>query len=208
MHKKARWGLAPILMCLACFGVADDFPGMSIEPPVGDQWAQVQRSINTLVWMRNTERADVTMGVALLTQRVNGEFASHEDFTRWVRQTKESNPDPRRFRLVSNRIAPAERELKSCVRYTTVIEDRTGGAGPESSLRLQVAGVACLHPEDPTRFFDVQYSARMPGGTELPSELQEEGQAFVDSLTFRSPPADGDWSLGDNVSAPATRQAS
>jgi hypothetical protein len=48
----------------------------------------------------------------------------------------------------------------------------------------------------------------MPRGTELPAELEEEGQAFVDSLTFRPPPADGDWSLGDGVSAPSPRQTS
>jgi hypothetical protein len=208
MHRKAGWAIGPILTILACLGVADDFPGMSVESPAGDQWVQVQRTVHTLVWMRKTDRADMTMGVALLTQGVSGEFASHEDFTRWVRKTKESNPDPRRFRLVSSLIEPAGDGLPSCVRYITDIEDTTGGAGEESILRLHVAGLACLHPDDPSRFVDAQYSARMPRGTELPPELEEEGKAFVESLSFRPPPADGDWSLGDSVSAPSRRQAS
>lgn len=208
MGRKAGWAIGPMLTILACFGVADDFPGMSIEPPAGDHWVQVQRTARTLVWMRRTDRADMTMGVALLTQRVDGEFAGYEDFSRWVRKTKESNPDPRRFRLASSLIEPAGEELSSCVRYRTEIEDKTGGAGEESIVRLHVAGVACLHPDDPSRFVDAQYSARMPRGIELPAELEEEGQAFVDSLTFRPPPADGDWSLGDGVSAPSPRQTS
>jgi hypothetical protein len=208
MRRKAGWAIGPMLTILACFVVADDFPGMSIEPPTGDHWVQVQHTARTLVWMRRTDRADMTMGVALLTQRLEGEFASHEDFSRWVRKTKESNPDPRRFRLASSLIEPAIEGLSSCVRYSTQIEDKTGGGGEESILRLHVAGVACLHPDDPSRFVDVQYSARMPSGTELPVELKEEGQAFVDSLTFLPPPADGDWSLGEGVSALPPRQTS
>ena len=94
MGRKAGWAIGPMLTILACFGVADDFPGMSIEPPAGDHWVQVQRTARTLVWMRRTDRADMTMGVALLTQRVDGEFAGYEDFSRWVRKTKESNPTP------------------------------------------------------------------------------------------------------------------
>lgn len=208
MRRKAIWVTGPMLTILACFVVADDFPGMSIEPPAGDRWVQVQHTARTLVWMKRTDRADMTMGVALLTQRVDGEFTSHEDFSRWVRKTKESNPDPRRFRLASSLIEPAVEGLPSCVRYSTQIEDMTGGGGEESILRLHVAGVACLHPDDPSRFVDAQYSARMPRATELPAELEEEGQAFVDSLTFRPPPADGDWSLGEGVSAPSPRKTS
>ncbi len=208
MRRKAGWATAPLLTVLACVGLAEDFPGMSIEPPAGDRWVQVQRTTHTLVWMRRTDHADMTMGVALLTQRVNGEFGSHEDFSRWVRRTKESNPDPRRFRLVSSVIEPAGDRWPSCVRYATVIEDRGAGGGEESFLRLRVAGVACLHPEEPGRFVDAQYSARMPSGMELSAELEAEGQAFVDSLIFRPAPADGDWSLGDGVSTPPLRQAS
>ncbi len=200
--------LPPVLLWLVTVTAAGaDFPGVSVAPPAGNPWVRVQDSAHSQVWMRNTGREDLTLGVALLTGPAPENLTEGSSFIDWVKRTKEHNPDPSRFRLVSNRIEPAEDDRPSCVRYATAVEDRSTGNVPAATLRLEVAGLACLHPDEPGRFIDVQYSARMPSGDTLPAELRQEGEAFVDSVRFRPPPADGDWSLGNRAATPGRRQA-
>lgn len=200
--------LPPVMLWLVTVTAAGaDFPGVSIAAPGGNPWIQVQDAADSQVWMRNTGREDLTLGVALLTGPAPENLTERSSFVDWVTRTKEYNPDPRRFRLVSNRIQPAEDHRPSCVRYATVVEDRSAGTAPAATLRLEVAGLACLHPDAPGRFIDVQYSARMPSGDTLPAELRREGEAFVESVRFRPPPADGDWSLGNRAATPGRRQA-
>lgn len=207
--NRAAWPalVGSILILTAGAARGDDFPGISVDPPETDAWIQVQQNAASLVWMRRTGRPDLSMGVALLTQRMDRGFASHDAFVDWVRSRKEANPDPERFRLVDNRVAPAGGGLPTCARYATVIEDRTATGPGEPDLRLQVTGLACLHPDHPRRYYDIQYSARMPAGVPLPAELAREGRAFVESARFRTPPEDGDWSLGEGAPAVATRES-
>jgi hypothetical protein len=196
---------AVILVLICGTSRADDFPGFSVTPPSPADWMQVQRNAFSIVWMRRTGNPDLSVGVAVLTQSMSRVFESPAQFIEWVTLSKEANPDPGRFRLVSNQVAPADGEgLASCARYSTVIEDSSGG--PDAVLRLEVAGLACLHPEQPGRYFDVQYSARMPTGESFPEAMVREGQAFVDSFRFAAPPPGGDWSLGPATPAPGRRQ--
>jgi len=198
--------LAAFLILFVEVSVADDFPGIVVTPPPADHWVQVQRNANSIVWMRRTGRQDLTMGVALLTQAIDRRFATRGEFLDWVTASREANPDPARFRLVSNRVTPSSGDGRdTCVSYATVIEDLSGG--PDRTLRLEVAGLACLHPVEPTRLYDIQYSARMPVGAALPAEMAIEGQQFVDSVRFAAPPPGGDWSLGPATRPPGRRQA-
>ncbi len=195
--RPVRASAVPGAILLLLWGTlaAEDFPGFSVTPPAPANWVQVQRNVTSLVWMRRTGRPDLSVGVAVLTQSMNRSFASRAEFVAWVTHSKEANPDPGRFRLVSNEVKPAEREgLATCVSYATVIEDSSGG--PSAVLRLEVAGLSCLHPNQPRRFFDIQYSARTPAGESPPPDMALEGQAFVDGFRFTAPPSDGDWSLG------------
>ena len=203
---RLAW-VATALLLWAVVAGAEDFPGISVEPPQGGSWVQVQRDIASLVWMRQTGRPDVSLGVALLTQGLDERFADHDEFLAWVRRTKGANPDAGRFRLVSNQVSPAGAEFETCARYTTLIEDRSAARAVGTALRLDVSGLACLHPDEPGRYFDIQYSVRLPAGLSLPAELVEEGRAFVESARFRPAPADGNWSLGEGVTAPVRRES-
>jgi hypothetical protein len=197
---------AAFLFLLVGRSGAADFPGIAVSAPSADNWLPVQRNAHAVVWVRRTGIEDLTMAVALLTQSMAQSFATGQEFLDWVTASKEANPDPSRFRLVSNRVAPAAGEGRTtCVTYVTVIEDLSGGPGGE--LRLEVSGLACLHPEQPMRYYDIQYSARMPVGASLPAELSLEGQQFVDSVRFSAPPPDGDWSLGEAAASPRRREA-
>jgi hypothetical protein len=202
-----RGMFAGILLLLAGVAVADDFPGVSVTPPATGAWVQVQRTARSLVWMRRTDIENVSLGVALLTQPLERAYASRDEFIDWVRRTKEANPDPSRFRLVSNEMKPADGALDTCVRYATVVEDAAAGGGPGGLLKLEVTGLACRHPGDSARYFDIQYSTRMPVDNTLPGELLGEARAFLDSVNFLAPPADGDWSLGEGTSEHPRREA-
>ena len=80
------------------------------------------------------------------------------------------------------------------------------GVTPDTALRLEVTGVACRHPEEPMRYFDAQYSGRMPLPAHLPQALTEEGTSFLDSLGFSGVPEDGDWSLAEGEPARTQRE--
>lgn len=196
---------AVVLVMISGASGAVDFPGISITPPSGEEWIRVQDSAHAVAWMRRTEPGNLTMGVALLTQALNRRFDNRGDFLAWVTHSKEANPDPQRFRLVSNRVSETTRQgYETCADYTTVIEDLSGG--PAAVLRLEVSGLACLHPVQPLRYYDIQYSARMPTADELPEALAREGRQFVDSARFTAPPADGDWALGQAARSPGRRE--
>lgn len=207
MSQTRGFGAAAALFILLVGSAwAEDFPGFSVTPPPPGQWVQVQRNAHSLVWMRRTGIQDLSMGAAILTQPVKHGFANHQEFLDWVEASKTANPDPGRFRLISSRVDAADdKGQESCATYDTVIEDLSGGPG--QTLRLEVVGLACLHPGQPTRFFDIQYSARMPSRESLPEGLAEEGEQFVGSFRFTEPPADGDWSLGEVRVPPGRREA-
>jgi len=196
------------LCCLVCLGVrADVFPGFTIEPPGGDAWRMVARNAASLVWMRRVPGAVSTFGTAVLTQPLAIEFENPEAFLSWVRETKTANPDPHRYRLTGSELVLASEVARFCVRYLTVIEDRANGPSASGVLELRVAGLACLHPAAPNRYYDVQYSSRGPAGDILSREILDEGRNFVDSLRFSQRPADGRWALGEHAPTRLDRDA-
>lgn len=172
------------------FGSAlgDGPPFVEVSPPVGAKWAQVQANDYSAVWMKHTGDADLSFGVAILSQPVRERFESDQAFASWVTDQKASNPDPKRFETVQNDVAPAGDDRATCVRYETVVLDRQPGGG--QPLRLQIGGLACLHPDSPDLYYDVQYSGRTPDSMRLNTTLLREGWAFVNSVRFTAPDAD------------------
>lgn len=206
MIRRRMLAVAGGLAILLCTNAgAEEFPGFSVTPPPAG-WVQVQRNAHAVVWMRRTDSPALSVGAAVLTQPVSRSFVDRAEFVEWVTASKQANPDPRRFRLISNHVTPADGDgRRTCASYATTVEDSSGGSG--QTLRLQVAGLACLHPSAPGRYYDVQYSARMPAGAEPPGEAMLEGRRFLDSFRFEPPPADGDWSLGRAASPTGSREA-
>ena len=98
LSRRAVWR-AGLAWCLTFrIAAAADFPGFSIEPPTGDAWHLVQRNASSLVWMRRVPGAESTFGTAVLTQALAASFDGPDAFLAWVRQSKEENPQPDRFR--------------------------------------------------------------------------------------------------------------
>lgn len=197
--RRTRSLVAGLCCLLFLEARAEEFPGFAIEPPERDEWHQVARNANSLVWMRRVPGAASTFGVAVLTQTLAIVFEDPDAFLGWVRDTKTTNPDPHRFRIGHSRLTLAPEIATFCVRYATVIEDRAGGPSGRDTLELRVAGLACLHPVAPNRFYDIQYSSRGAAGQPMSEEILDEGRRFVDSLRFTQQPADGRWTLGEHA---------
>lgn len=182
MHSR----LACLLLFLAsgpAFG--DGPPFVEVAEPVGETWVQVQHNSYSAVWMKRTGDPSISFGLALLTQPVENPFDSPAAFAAWVRAQKASNPDPERFETLRNDVAPAGADRPTCVRYETVVLDRSPGGG--EPLRLEIGGLACIHPQAPDRYYDVQYSGRTPDSARLSRTLLREGWAFVNSIEFIAP---------------------
>jgi hypothetical protein len=97
---------------------------------------------------------------------------------------------------------PAE----GCVRYRTSLIDRQTAAGGRQPLVLRITGLACLHPDRPDRYFDVQYASRAPRGVEPGDGDIAEGEAFLDGFAFGPPPGDDRWALGEGDARPQRRE--
>ncbi|MGB5209440.1 MAG: hypothetical protein WBN31_09555 [Gammaproteobacteria bacterium] len=187
--------LVPGILC------AEAFPGFSIQPPTDPDWQQVQRNAQSAVWMRRAPDYEAGLAVAILTSALTIRFDDDQAFLDWVRRSKDTNPDPARFRISDSAYEIDTTAGPRCVRYRTVVEDR-----PNQRV-LEVAGLACLHPDAPGRYFDIQYSARFPAGVELPATMFSDGAGFVDSFRFSPPPADDDWSLAPGAPMKSRKEA-
>ncbi len=204
----------PICILIACLVLASttiwpsesDYPGFTLIAPTGENWRLVQQNAGSLVWMKRVEMRDASFLVAVLTSPAPVLFDSQEAFLAFVRKTKQTNPHPKRFLVHRSEIAAASAPGPFCVRYDTAIEDRSTRGKKGRPLLLEVAGLACLHPDAPDRYFDIQYSSRHPMDVATRESELLEGRSFVEGFSFTSPPADGKWALGERPMKTQTRE--
>ncbi len=163
------------------------YPGFSIEPPGDGAWAQVRDSDSEVVFMKRLEQETHTFGVAVLSRPIRRRFQDVDELRTWVLAQKTRNPNPARYTVEFAEASP-EGPGPMCVRYVTRVHD----AGPpdfelRKSLTLNVTGFACLHPDAPGRYYDIQYSERRPRkGRDR--ALSREGEAFIKAFRFEAPP--------------------
>ena len=173
------------------------YPGFTLAPPTGEDWRQVQSNAASLVWMKRPHHPAATFSAAVLTGPTATRFEYRATFLAYVRRTKTHNPDPRRFRLQLEAFEPVSSPAANCARYRTAIIDLATARGGRQPLLFRVTGLACLHPDRPNRYFDVQYSSRAPRGIDPPAADVAAGEAFLAGFDFGPPPADDRWALGE-----------
>ncbi len=178
------------------------FPGFSLQPPGGPRWTQVRRDSRSLVWMRRQSDPAHSFSVAVLTGPLPGGAGSAAAFEAWVRHNKFTSPDPERFVIVESNLGRGTERTDDCLEYRLRAKDVSGGA----VMVLEVAGLACRHPDAPERYFDIQHAERRPADHEGPSP-RAEGDAFVDGFRFAEPPADGNWNLAPGRAPDPPREA-
>jgi hypothetical protein len=131
---------------------------------------------------------------------------SKEAFLAFVRKSKQTNPHPKRFVVHRSEISAVSAPGPFCVIYDTTIEDRSTRGKKGEPLLLEVAGLACLHPDAPDRYFDIQYSSRHPVDVDTRESELLDGKSFVEGFRFAKPPADGKWALGERPMKSQTRE--
>ena len=201
-RPRARLPLAALLgLILAAAATADEarstHPGFTLAPLTGDGWRQVQSNAASLVWMKRPHHPTETFSAAVLTGPTPTRFESRNAFLAYVRRTKTHNPDPRRFQLRLEAFEPVSAPAVNCARYRTSIIDLETARGGRQPLLFRVTGFACLHPDRPNRYFDVQYSSRAPRGIDPPAADLAAGEAFLSGFEFGPPPADDRWALSE-----------
>ena len=163
------------------------YAGFSVEPPETEGWVQVRDTDAAVVFMKRLEAEEHTFGVAVLTRPIRRRFDDVETFRNFVLSQKTQNPNPARY-TVDHAEASAEGPAPMCVRYVTRVLD---GGPPDFETRveltLNVTGFACLHPQAPSQFYDIQYSERR-NRKGRDRDLSREGETFIKGFRFEAPP--------------------
>lgn len=160
--------------------------------------------MRSVVWIKRLPSPDASVSAAVLTGPAPMVFADRAAF---VRQSKTANPDPARFEVALQRLEPAARPAAWCFRYQNTLGDAGAPGAYGAPLKLRISGLACLHPGERARYFDVQFSFRGPPSLQLAAPDPAEGEAFLASFEFTSPPADGRWAQGPGDARPPVRKA-
>ncbi len=176
------------------------YAGFSIEPPTDGAWTQVRDTDAAVVFMKRLDHEAHTFGVAVLSRPIRRRFQDVQELRTWVLAQKTQNPNPARYSMEYAEASP-EGPGPMCVRYVTRVID---GGPPDfeqpRSLTLNVTGFACLHPDAPSQFYDIQYSERRPGRKGRDRALALEGEAFIKAFRFEAPP---DAPVEDSAPPPA-----
>lgn len=180
--------LLPLVAVAADEEAREAFPGFSLIPPVGEEWALASRADNSVLWLRDTGDPDRSVACAVVAGQAPGSVRTQADLVAFLERLGAAPPPSANLELVSSTAEPADGASEACARHDAVVRDKAAGTV------LTVAGVTCLHPDYPGRMFDVQYSQRGREGTHEEA-LNLEGEAFLRSFRFEQAPADDDWSL-------------
>ncbi|MGH8284080.1 MAG: hypothetical protein ACRESE_09590 [Gammaproteobacteria bacterium] len=160
-----------------------DDAGFSIVPPPGDGWYGMR--IGGMITFGKVFSPTHTFVVSIAIIRVKNQFANPQGFLGFVERGKSKDTNPQRFTVLASNFGLDPAVGPDCVHYHRKAEDHGAPEAKGKTLILDVLGIACLHPDDPHRAVDIEYSERSVSGN-VTSSVYVEGQAFLSSLQFVS----------------------
>jgi hypothetical protein len=160
--------------------------GFSFLPPQQSGWLE-KFGKNEITYFKETDPAIVSF----YTQAIEGEYpaapSTEAELLAFVRSKKDDWGREGRYSDTSSSIAIEESE-KSCVSYWVSAHDRAPtNKGNHEFLVLHTAGRFCLHPQTRSAGVDIFYSVRHIPNFDA-TALFAEGESFVKSLQFQTPP--------------------
>lgn len=158
-----------------------DDAGFSVIPPPGEGWYGMQ--IGGMITFGKAFSRTHTFVTSIAVYRMEKQYKTLEDFLRFVEQAKSKATDSSRFAVLLSDFKLDPRLGPDCLEYHRRVEDHGSPNAPGKTLILEVFGVACLHPDDPHRAVDLEYSERSLEGN-ITSSVYTEGEAFLSSLQF------------------------
>ena len=175
-----------------------EFEGFSILPPSGENWfaaspevlrvmekpvGEIVKLIASFIKMpppSKTHTIAAEVQVAQLPPLPPS--ANRIEILQQIKQSGLRSDD--RHRVVASKISEDRALGSDCVRYSATSEDRGVPGYPGSIFIFDLHGFACLHPDRPSYFIQIEYSERrLPRENPL-SSLEAEREAFLKSLVF------------------------
>ena len=157
--------------------------GFSVVPPAGVSW--LEKSGNkTICFIKKTDPKIYTFYVGATEIYTKQIFSSSEEFLKFIKNKKDFNEYPNRFKNMKSEFKIDNRFAPFCVTYYQKYEDHEAkNLGENKFLIIENHGLLCLRPESPDIGVDIYYSERY-----LPKEqnllLKKEGETFIQSLKF------------------------
>lgn len=155
--------------------------GFSVVPPPGDGWYGMR--MDGMITFGKAFSPTHTFAASIAVIRVKNQFSSPQDFLHFVDESNSKGTDSQRFTVLVSDFALDPAVGSDCVRYHREAKDHGSPVAPGKTLILDVFGIACLHPDDPHRAVDIEYSERSLEGN-VTSSVYAEGEAFLSSLQF------------------------
>jgi hypothetical protein len=191
---KTKGLLFMLLACAATSGLtahAEEVPSgerittpyVSLSVPAGAGW-QVRRRSDTAIALARGE-PDNSFAVAALLFRM-GPADSPEEYEALIKRAAAEDGDPAnpdRYRLLEQSIKYSSERAYPCVRFAATSEDRAA-RGAKVPLFLELYGLYCRHPADPSIGVTIMYSHR--GLTRHP-DLAEEAEAYLRDVVLTTP---------------------
>lgn len=156
--------------------------GLSTLPPQGEDWYIAQGgSSGEVHYMKMVETPLHTFGCDMYIIPTDKDFKSPDDFLEFVKQGKESDTDPERFKNLSFKYNLDDRYGSYCVEYKLKATDIKVKTPNGKGLVFEIFGYAFIHPKSSKYLVDIQYSERGIN-EEFTQSLQKIGEEFIDSL--------------------------
>lgn len=171
-----------------------EFEGFSILPPHGENWFSLPSArlkqlgpywIASFYKMPAPRSKGHTITAWVRAGRLPIAIENRAEFLQNFPMVNFAKTERHRPVLVN--ISPDRTLAADCVRYDGMTEDR-GVPGHQGSVFIwDQHGFACLHPDLPNTFIEIQYSQRRPQA-DPPMSLEAEGEPFLKSLAFNKLP--------------------
>lgn len=156
--------------------------GLSVLPPQGDNWYIIQNNpLGGLNFAKTMEDSTHTFTCHILVVPLDKEFKNPAELLAWVKQSHQSDADPRRFKNQEYNYDLNERFSLHCVKYqmkATDIQRKTAGG---TYLILKAHGYMFIHPKSSKYVVNIYYSERGTAQNFTPS-FRTAGDGFIDNL--------------------------
>jgi len=155
-------------------------PYMSVKAPESGEW-RVQSKSATEIAFASGEVGNTLVASVILFRF--GPAATPAEYEKLIRDgaTKDVDPEyPDRYELLEQSVKYTGERRYPCVRYQAVSKDKRAKGTSEPQF-LEVDGLYCRHPMDPSVGAVMMYSHR---GLTRDAALRARAEAFIQSVTL------------------------
>jgi hypothetical protein len=159
------------------FGQRLAFSGYSVMPPAGPGWSRLDPPGTDAGFYKTVGTPDHRLLLVASARPLPVRFKTPQEFLDYLIAAQESEPDARRFHVLSESINLDPAAGPDCARTSASAEDRS------TRLILDATSLVCIHPSAPGLLVTVAYSEQHRYRQSAPG-FAAEGERFIGSLRF------------------------